>query len=148
MKLRLFSLNNNLFLLFDDLCSVYFFYSNNHVLQSVLLKQPCFAIGSVFTFRLETRIFNYQKRTLGPTLPVENFKPRFPLERLFPTGTVDSRVRIFLPPLNTNDGFYLSICLERQVGENILFNYARSLILTIYQVRDDCQTRYYCSFEQ
>ena len=26
----------------------------------------------------------------------------------FPTGTVGPRVRIFLSPLNTNDGFYLS----------------------------------------
>ena len=29
-------------------------------------------------------------------------------QALFPTGTVGPRVRIFLSPLNTNDGFYLS----------------------------------------
>ena len=30
----------------------------------------------------------------------------------FPTGTVDPRVGIFLFPLNTNDGFYLSMTIH------------------------------------
>ena len=41
--------------------------------------------------------------TLGSTVPVASF----------PTGTVDPRVGIFLSPLNTNDGFYLSGMQEK-----------------------------------
>ena len=45
-------------------------------------------------------------------------KPRFP------TGSVDPRVRTFLSPLNTNDGFYLSqvtryIILYNQSEKNV-----------------------------
>ena len=38
----------------------------------------------------------------GPTIQWETW------QALFPTGTVGPRVGIFLEPLNTNDGFYLS----------------------------------------
>ena len=40
--------------------------------------------------------------TLGSTVQWET------RQASFPTGTVDPRVGIFLSPLNTNDGFYLS----------------------------------------
>ena len=40
--------------------------------------------------------------TLGSTVQWET------RQASFPTGTVGPRVRIFLSPLNTNDGFYLS----------------------------------------
>ena len=41
-------------------------------------------------------------RTLGSTVQWET------RQASFPTGTVGPRVGIFLSPLNTNDGFYLS----------------------------------------
>ena len=45
---------------------------------------------------------NQINQTLGSTVQWET------RQALFPTGTVGPRVGIFLSPLNTNDGFYLS----------------------------------------
>ena len=44
-------------------------------------------------------------RKIQPSGPQYQWETR---QAWFPTGTVDPRVGIFLSPLNTNDGFYLS----------------------------------------
>ena len=62
-------------------------------------------------------------------------------EALFPTGTVDPRVGISLSPLNTNDGFSLSLDTESiisgVVGGNSLLSVAQK---SIYPLQ--CFTNY------
>ena len=43
-----------------------------------------------------------------PSVPPFSGKLGKPRQASFPTGTVGPQVRIFLSPLNTNDGFYFS----------------------------------------
>ena len=50
--------------------------------------------------------------TLGSTVHWET------RQASFPTGTVGPRVGIFLSPLNTNDGFYLSHILVPAIGKD------------------------------
>ena len=50
--------------------------------------------------------------TLGSTVPWET------RQASFPTGMVGPRVGIFLSPLNTNDGFYLSLTLVPAQGRD------------------------------
>ena len=66
----------------------------------------CVSWGTVVVYEKKNRslVFSGSRKipTLGSTVQWET------RQASFPTGTVGPRVGIFLSPLNTNDGFYLS----------------------------------------
>ena len=81
--------------------------------------------GLVYEKKNRSLVFSGSRKipTLGSTVQWETRLAEFP------TGTVGPQVGIFLSPLNTNDGFYLSLAI-------IVYHHSASLVMPIGDPQD------------
>ena len=106
-EITIFSLFNALFVrCFKSICTARVIDDVNIDLSDVTNKYYTVLYGTVVVYEKKNRslVFGGSRKipTLGSTVQWET------RQASFPTGTVGPGVGIFLSPLNTNDGFYLS----------------------------------------